>query len=93
MFFEKSAGEESGKIPSFSANLTSQWLGTLYTAAVSLGLTFLLGRVLGPEGFGTYSYVLTLATLFLVLQDGGTYCLGDQFLGRCSTNALCVGTY
>ena len=59
MFFEKSAGEGRGEIPSFSANLTSQWLGTLYTAAVSLGLTFLLGRVLGPEGFGTYSYVLT----------------------------------
>jgi O-antigen/teichoic acid export membrane protein len=71
MFFEKNAGEDRGKITSFSANLTSQWLGTLYTAAVSLGLTFLLGRVLGPEGFGAYSYVLTLATLFLILQDGG----------------------
>ena len=52
-------------------NLTSQWLATLYTAAVSLGLTFLLGRVLGPEGFGSYSYILTLATLFFILQDGG----------------------
>lgn len=51
--------------------LISQWLGTLYTAAVSLGVTFVLGRVLGPEGFGAYSYILTLASLFLILQDGG----------------------
>ncbi|MCF8142839.1 MAG: oligosaccharide flippase family protein [Deltaproteobacteria bacterium] len=56
---------------SFSINLTSQWLATLYTAAVSLGLTFILGRVLGPDGFGSYSYILTIATLFFILQDGG----------------------
>lgn len=52
-------------------SLFSQWFATFYTAAVSLGLTFLLGRVLGPEGFGGYSYVLTLASLFLIVQDGG----------------------
>jgi len=56
---------------SFSINLASQWLGALYTAAVSIGLTFVLGRVLGPDGFGSYSYILTIATLFLILQDGG----------------------
>jgi O-antigen/teichoic acid export membrane protein len=27
--------------------------------------------VLGPEAFGDYSYVLTLAALFLIFQDGG----------------------
>lgn len=27
--------------------------------------------MLGPEAFGNYSYVLTLAALFLILQDGG----------------------
>ena len=58
-------------VPSFSANLTSQWLATLYTAAVSLGLTFILGRELGPKGFGNYSYILTLASLFFILQEGG----------------------
>jgi len=52
-------------------NLASQWSATLYTAGVSLGLTFVLGRVLGPDGFGGYSYILTLATLFFILQDGG----------------------
>lgn len=51
--------------------LTSQWAATLYAAAVSVGLTFLLGRVLGPAGFGQYSYLLTLGSLFAILQDGG----------------------
>lgn len=51
--------------------LTSQWAATLYAAAVSVGLTFLLGRVLGPAGFGQYSYILTLGSLFAILQDGG----------------------
>ena len=58
-------------IPSFSINLASQWVATLYTAAVSVGLTFVLGRVLGPDKFGSYSYILTIATLFFILQDGG----------------------
>ena len=58
-------------IPSFSKNLASQWLATAYNAGVSIFLTFLLGRVLGPEAFGRYSYMLTLASLFFILQDGG----------------------
>lgn len=56
---------------SFSINLTSQWLATIYNAGVSILLTFILGRVLGPEAFGRYSYMLTLASLFFILQDGG----------------------
>ncbi len=51
--------------------LTSQWAATLYAAAVSVGLTFLLGRVLGPAQFGQYTYILTLASIFAILQDGG----------------------
>ena len=46
-------------------------MAALYTAAVSIGLTFVLGRVLGPDKFGSYSYILTIATLFFILQDGG----------------------
>ena len=46
-------------------------MSTLYIGLVSFGLSFYLGRVLGPEGFGTYAYILTLASLFLILQDGG----------------------
>ena len=56
---------------SFLFNLTSQWGGALYTAAVSLGLVFVVGRYLGPGAFGNYSYALTVAILFVVLQDGG----------------------
>ncbi len=52
-------------------SLVSQWGATAYIAVVSLGLTFVLGRVMGPSVFGTYSYILTLASLFFILQDGG----------------------
>lgn len=55
----------------FNVNLTSQWAATVYSAGVSIALTFLLGRVLGPEVFGQYSYILTLASLFFILQAGG----------------------
>jgi len=58
-------------MPSFSINLASQWLATLYTASVSIGITFVLGRVLGPDKFGSYSYILTIATFFFIIQDGG----------------------
>ncbi len=51
--------------------LTSQWAATLFAAAVSVGLTFVLGRVLGPAVFGQYSYILTLASIFAIFQDGG----------------------
>ena len=34
-------------------------------------LSFALGRVLGPESFGVYSAVLTAASLFAIVQDGG----------------------
>lgn len=53
------------------AALSSQWGATLYAAAVSVGLTFLLGRLLGPAVFGEYTYILTLGSLFAILQDGG----------------------
>ena len=48
-----------------------QWLASAYGAIVSMLLTFLLARLLGPIIFGKYSYVLTLASLFAILQDGG----------------------
>lgn len=49
----------------------SQTAATLWVAAVSMLLVFALGRLLGPAGFGQYNYVLTLATLVAILQDGG----------------------
>ena len=48
-----------------------QWLASAYGAIVSILLTFLFGRLLGPEVFGNYSYLLTLASLYAIIQDGG----------------------
>jgi len=52
-------------------SFSTQWLATAYGAVVSLLLVFLFGRLLGPETFGNYNYLLTLASLFAILQDGG----------------------
>jgi len=51
--------------------LVTQWLATVYVAGFSILMTFFLGRVFGPEIFGKYSYIITLASLFAILQDGG----------------------
>jgi len=51
--------------------LSSQWLATIYVAAVSAGITFFLARNLGPDSFGVYSYFLALASLIAAAQDGG----------------------
>ncbi len=52
-------------------SLSAQWLATAYVAGFSILLTFFLGRLFGPEIFGKYSYIVTLASLFAILQDGG----------------------
>jgi len=52
-------------------SFSSQWLATAYGAVISLLLTFMFGRLLGPEIFGFYNYLLTLASLFAIFQDGG----------------------
>lgn len=51
--------------------LVTQWLATVYVAGFSILMTFFLGRIFGPEIFGKYSYIITLASLFAILQDGG----------------------
>ena len=55
----------------FASALAGQWAATLYSAVLSTALSFALGRFLGPDSFGTYSYILTMASLFAILQDGG----------------------
>jgi O-antigen/teichoic acid export membrane protein len=52
-------------------SFSTQWLASAYGATVSVLLTFLFARLLGPEVFGSYNYLLTLATLYAILQDGG----------------------
>ena len=48
-----------------------QWLASAYGAIISILLIFLFARLLGPEIFGNYNYLLTLASLYAILQDGG----------------------
>ena len=52
-------------------SFSTQWLASAYVATISIILTFLFARLLGPEIFGIYNYLLTLASLFAILQDGG----------------------
>ena len=48
-----------------------QGAGAVFCAGVSFALTLWLARVLGTEGFGAYVALLSLATLALMLQEGG----------------------
>ncbi len=52
-------------------SLISQWLATGYVATLSILIAFVLGRVFGPAGFGDYSYVLSIAAIYAIFQDGG----------------------
>lgn len=49
----------------------SQWFSTIAVAGISVLLTFFLGRLLGPQGFGAYNYLLTIASFCAIFQDGG----------------------
>jgi len=48
-----------------------QATGALFCALISFALTLWLGRQLGTAAFGHYIWALNLATLALVLQEGG----------------------
>jgi O-antigen/teichoic acid export membrane protein len=52
-------------------SLGYQWVAAGFVVLVSLALAFILARVLGPEGFGHYSYILSIATIYAIIQDGG----------------------
>ncbi len=53
------------------SSLSSQGLATVYVAGASLLLTLFLARQFGPDTFGRYSYIVTVASLWAILQDGG----------------------
>ncbi len=55
----------------FMINISLQWVSVTYGAIVSLIVSSLLARELGVEEFGIYSYVLSLAGIFFIIQDGG----------------------
>jgi len=52
-------------------SLIYQWLATLFVGAVSILLVFFLARTLGTSQFGKYNYILSIASLYLIIQDGG----------------------
>jgi O-antigen/teichoic acid export membrane protein len=56
---------------SWRKNLGYQWTSTLYVAVLGFIVSVILARELGVEGFGNYSYILSLAGIFLIFQDGG----------------------
>ncbi len=56
---------------SWRKNLSFQWASTLYVAILGFVVSVLLARELGVEDFGNYSYILSLAGIFLIIQDGG----------------------
>ncbi|KPB72079.1 polysaccharide biosynthesis C-terminal domain-containing protein [Pseudomonas cannabina] len=51
--------------------LIFQWVSTFYGAAVSLGISILLARSMGPDAFGAYTYIYVLAMFLALIQDAG----------------------
>lgn len=48
-----------------------QLSATVYSASISLGLSIALAVLLGPENFGAYAGILTVASFLALLQDAG----------------------
>lgn len=53
------------------APLAMQWTVTVYSAAVSLGLSVLFARSMGSSAFGHYTYIYVLASFLVLMQDAG----------------------
>ncbi|XOJ84602.1 oligosaccharide flippase family protein [Methylophilaceae bacterium Uisw_099_01] len=56
---------------SWRTNLGYQSVSTLYVALLGFLVSVILARELGVEDFGSYSYILSLAGIFVIIQDGG----------------------
>ena len=52
-------------------SLLFQLASTGAIAIISFAVTILFGRVMGPAEFGSYNFLLSLASLFFIFQDGG----------------------
>lgn len=51
--------------------LSAQWAATAYVGVVSLGLNFLVARLLGPALFGDYGVAFAAGTMLGIFPDGG----------------------
>lgn len=51
--------------------MISQWAATIYTGAVSFGLSVLIARSIGPASFGKYAVALAAGAMLSIVLDGG----------------------
>lgn len=51
--------------------LSAQWAATAYIGVVSLGLNFLVARLLGPASFGDYGVAFSAGAMLGIFLDGG----------------------
>jgi O-antigen/teichoic acid export membrane protein len=56
----------------YLANVSAQGIGRVFSTAVSIIVYILIARILGPDIFGQYSYILVFWGLFVVVADFGT---------------------
>lgn len=63
-------GAEMSRKSHLSA-ISVQILSSGAVAAISFGVVILLARAMGPVVFGQYNFLLSVAALFMILQDGG----------------------
>ncbi|MDB5775633.1 MAG: hypothetical protein JWP38_1766 [Herbaspirillum sp.] len=52
-------------------SLGAQWLAIGFVGLVSLAVSILIARVLGPDRFGVYTIALSAGSLVAILLDGG----------------------
>ncbi len=52
-------------------SVVGQWAGSVYMALLSMLTSFVIGRVLGAASFADFSYVTSIAYVYLVMMDGG----------------------
>lgn len=77
-------GEEiSDVMREFLKNLSFSFFGGVVAAAIMFGVNIMAGRVLGPLGYGTYNYLLSLAAasvIFFILGNstGAIRFLSDE---------------
>ena len=51
--------------------MSTQVVANVVIAGISFGLIIILARLMGPVLFGQYNFVISIAALFMIIQDGG----------------------
>ncbi len=69
-------------------DISFQWAAAAYIGLASFALSVLLARFMGPETFGTYNYVLSIAAIFAIIQDFGYRLLIQREKTKPSANTL-----